>query len=150
MGAHEAKAWPYDDTVWTDVQADPPPFSIRLDASGLFKELVVPSGSSVFQRNMYRAWASQLQLNAGEIRSGKRGFRSREQSINGRCDVTYSVSPQAVRKTVSHTDDCEERVFRIVDDYRTMRCDGKSRKDGAGYPSSLSTSVFGIERVGNK
>ncbi len=90
------------------------------------------------------------QINGGEIRQGKRGFRSKEQSINGRCEVTYSVTPQAVRKTVSHTDDCEERSFRIIDDYRTFRCDGKSRKNGAGYPSSLATNVYKVEKDGNK
>ena len=62
VGAHEAKAWPYDSTTWTPVQADPPAFAVQLDSDGLFQELIVPSGASVFQRNLMRAWASQLQV----------------------------------------------------------------------------------------
>ncbi len=151
VGAHKANAWPFDETTYTDVPAEPKPFSIKLDSNGLFQELIVPSDYSIVERNMARAWASQLQINAGQIRAGKRGFKSREQSINGVCDVTYSVSGQAVRKSVSHSDDCEKVNFRFINDYRSLPCDGKMNNGFAGdYPSSLATTVFNVERAGDK
>jgi len=142
--------WPFDTTRWTDVPAEPKPFSITLDDNGLFRELKVPSGASIFERNLMRGWASALQINTQEIRNGARGFRSREKSINGECDVTYSVSPQAVRKTVSHVDDCVKRVHRLIDDYRSMRCDGKTTENGPGYPSSVASTVFKLKMEGDR
>ncbi len=84
------------------------------------------------------------QINADKIKAGQRSFRSREQQLHGDCDVTYTVSKQAVRKTVSHTEDCENRVYRIVDDWRSFRCDGKTTNEGSGYPSSFTSTAFQV------
>ena len=76
VGAHDAKAWPYDDTVYTPARIEnPPPFAIKLNNDGLFKELVVPSGVSLMHKNIMRGWAAQLQINSAKIKKGSKGFR---------------------------------------------------------------------------
>jgi len=144
---HAGRHWIFDETIFTPIGAVEPSFSLTVDDDGLFKSLVVPSDADVFSRNMARAWAAQLQVNTKEIKTGNHAFRSREQLIQGDCDVTYTVTEKKVIKTVSHTDDCENRVFRVLDDYRGMVCD---KKEGLGYPASLATTVFMVEKEGSQ
>ena len=76
VGAHDAKAWPYDDTTFTPAKIEnPPPFAIKLNNDGLFEELIVPSGVSLMHKNIMRAWAATLQINSAEIKKGLKGFR---------------------------------------------------------------------------
>ena len=63
--------------------------------------------------------------------------------------MTYTVTPQAIRKTVQHTQDCENRVFRLIDDFRGFRCDGKGYDEGPGYPSSSGADVYVLGQKGN-
>ena len=76
VGAHDAKAWPYDDTTFTPARVEnPPPFQIRLNSDGLFEELIVPSGTPLMHKNIMRGWAAQLQINSAEIKKGPKGFK---------------------------------------------------------------------------
>lgn len=146
VGMHDSKAWPFDNTNFENVDEQSKGFSVTLDSNGLFKSMVIPDGDNVFIRNIMRNWASMLQINSAEISKGNVAFRSKEKMLHGDCDVTYTVAGNAVRKSVSHIDDCENRVHRIIDDYRGMRCDGKK---GPGYPSSIANTVFVTEKKGS-
>ena len=76
VGAHDAKAWPYDDTTFTPAKMqNPPPFQIKLNSDGLFDELIVPADASLMQKNIMRGWAAQLQMNSAEIKKGLKGFK---------------------------------------------------------------------------
>ncbi|TRY76606.1 hypothetical protein TCAL_03493 [Tigriopus californicus] len=148
VGLHTPNQSPFDSTTFTDVDSQASPsFKITLGDDGLFKELVVPDNAGTFYKNLMRGWASTLQINSGEIRSGNRGFKSKEQLINGKCDVTYTVTDKAVLKFVSHTEDCEHRVFRIIDDYRGYNCKNPGYDKGMNYPSSTGNTVFLTEKT---
>nr|ALO75638.1 melanin-engaging protein [Tigriopus kingsejongensis] len=150
VGLHKPNSWPFDSTSYTDVpQAGTPTFSVRLGDDGLFQELTVPSDADLFYKNLMRGWASNLQINSEQIRAGKSGFKSTEQLVNGKCDVTYTVTDNAVRKSVSHTEDCENRAYRIIDDYRGMGCKNIGFDNGMGYPSSIASTVFLTEKTAN-
>ena len=73
--------------------------------------------------------------------------RSREQLLEGNCDVTYTLASGTLRKTVAHVDDCEDRAIRINDDYRGMFCNKKQAPD---YPSSMASTTFITEPKGDK
>lgn len=70
--------------------------------------------------------------------------------LQGNCDVTYTVTPQSVRKTVSTTEDCEDRVYRLIDDYRSNKCDGTTTNKGMSYPSSLTSTTFVVKKDGGR
>ncbi len=57
---------------------NPVKFSVNLDGDGKFRSLAMQSGLSVFQKNLIKGWAAQLQVNSGQIKKGDRGFVSRE------------------------------------------------------------------------
>ena len=147
VGLHDSRAWPFEETTFTPVPQSPAPFSVTLDSNGLFESLTLPPAASgnPLMGNIMRGWASALQINSAQIAKGNVGFRSQEQLLNGKCDVTYTVTDSAVRKSVSHYDDCENPVYRLVDDYRGMRCDGKK----FNYPASLASTVFLVEKKGS-
>ena len=105
--------------------------------------MVLPSGATLLQQNIMRGWAAQLQINSGEIKQGKKGFRSNEQTLQGGCNVLYTVSDSMLRKTTSILDDCPNRVFRKIDDYRGLFCNKDLRPN---YPTSLATTIFDLEK----
>lgn len=149
VGARDAKDRPYDTTQWTVAdEPNPKPFSIKLNGEGLFQELTVPSGAPLFVKNIMRGWASALQINSGEIKKGTKGFLSEENLIHGDCDVTYTVTPNTIRKTLSTTTDCKKRVHKLRDDFRGIFC---TKNQAPDYPSSLmSTSFFGEKQSNGK
>ncbi len=152
MGARDDPDSPLDPSTFTDIATEHEPFTITLNDKGLFKELAVHPNATLAERNLARAWASQLQMNVDMIKSGGRGFVSSEQSVDGLCDVTYVGSGGSVRKSVSHVDDCERRSFRFVDDCRTVTCDGGADKGGGWgrFPSSATSTVFDIDSDGEE
>ncbi len=78
VGAVDVHGNPFDNTNYTPVPAGKMSFSLTSDDDGKFKSLNVPSGLSVFQKNLIKGWAAQLQINAGEIRRGSKAFVSTE------------------------------------------------------------------------
>lgn len=58
----------------------------------------------------------------------------------------YVVGSDAIRKTTVHHKDCENRKWRMVDDFRGFMC---QRGEGAGYPSSSASVNFIIEKKGS-
>jgi hypothetical protein len=42
-------------------------FSVQLDSNGLFQSVDVPAGFSIWQKNLVKGWANQLQVNAAKI-----------------------------------------------------------------------------------
>lgn len=138
----------YSKQKYTPVPIPDTAFSVKVDSNGLFESVTADSSADPAALNMIRAWASYMQINKAEIKSGKKGFVSREQTLHGTCDVSYTVTDNAIRKSVSHTEDCESRVYRLIDDWRGMRCDGKTTKEGMGYSSSIANTVFIYEKKG--
>ena len=141
--------WPYQNQNWESVRVPNMKFAVKHDSSGVFSEVVVPSGADIWQRNLIRGWAGRLQINAAKIKAGEKGFKSREAQLQGNCQMTYSVTPTAIVKTTSHTTDCENRVYRLVDDFRGYRCDSQSMNSGMNYPSSQGTDVYVLEKKGS-
>ena len=78
VGAVDVNGNPFDSTTYTPVPATKMTFSLTSDDDGKFKSLSVPSGLSIFQKNIIKGWATQLQINAGEIRRGSKAFVSTE------------------------------------------------------------------------
>ena len=48
---------------------------------------------------------------------------------------------------MSHSTDCENRNFRIIDDYRGFRCE---KDQGPNYPSSVSSTVYMLDKQGDQ
>jgi len=78
VGAMNTHEDPFAGTTYTPVGADSMSFSITSDDDGKFKSLSHAPGMSVFQQNLIKGWAAQLQINAGEISRGKKAFTSSE------------------------------------------------------------------------
>jgi hypothetical protein len=78
VGAVNVHGNPFDSTTYTDVPVGPMSFSLTSDDDGKFQSLSVQSGLSIFQKNLIKGWAAQLQINAGEIKRGKKAFVSTE------------------------------------------------------------------------
>jgi len=149
VGAADANDWPYDSTRYQS-RPGSQVISVEHDDSGLFKRLVVPSDADPWQRNVARAWAAMLQINKEEIAGGAKAFVSREQQLQGNCNMHYTVSSDAIRKQTVHGDDCEDRVFRAVDDFRGFKCFRKGDKpDFPGYPASTASTNFLLEKDGD-
>ena len=83
--------------------------------------------------------------------------------------MTYVISDQAVRKSVSHMKDCHNLVYRLSDDMRGRQCgqthhrkerehDGHEgheegehgSKPGINYPASIANTVFLFDKEGGK
>ncbi len=62
VGAPENAGDPFAGTSYINVGNEPPAFAIRLNENGLFKEIVIPSNTNTFQRNIMKGWASTLQV----------------------------------------------------------------------------------------
>ena len=123
VGAVDVHSNAFDQTTYTSVPVGPMSFSVTSDENGIFKALSVKDGLSIFQKNLIKGWATQLQINAGEIRSGKKAFVSTEETLHGLCDISYTVTDSVLYKTVAHMKDCKNRRFRMIDDWRGHRCD---------------------------
>ena len=78
VGAVDVHGNPFDSTTYTAVPVGPMSFSLTSDEDGKFKSLSVQNGLSIFQKNLIKGLAAQLQINAGEIRRGKKAFVSTE------------------------------------------------------------------------
>jgi hypothetical protein len=78
VGAVDVHGSPFAGTTYTSVPVGPMSFSITSDDDGKFKSLAVQSGLSIFQKNLIKGWAAQLQINAGEIKRGSKAFVSTE------------------------------------------------------------------------
>jgi hypothetical protein len=61
VGAVDVHGSPFAGTTYTPIQAGPMSFSLTGDEDGKFKSLAVQSGLSVFQKNLIKGWAAQLQ-----------------------------------------------------------------------------------------
>merc|ERR1711963_756742 len=131
-------------------------FSVQLDSNGLFQSVTVPSGLPIFQKNLVRGWANQLQINAGKISAEgmPTAFKSEEKSIHGDCEVAYAVSEGQIVKSVSHMADCKNRKYRLIDDWRGYRCDidykNPQNKKSVDGLYSMANTVYKIDKVGGK
>merc|ERR1711881_8544 len=129
-------------------------FSIELGDNGLFKSLVVPSGMPIWQKNLVKGWANQLQINAASIkeRGMPSAFKSEEKSLHGDCEVSYTATENMIIKSVSHMADCKNRKYRLIDDWRGYRCDmdfknpeKKTSVDGMATTSALIAQFYETE-----
>jgi hypothetical protein len=131
-------------------------FSVQLDSNGLFQSVTVPSGLPIFQKNLVRGWANQLQINAGKISAEgmPTAFKSEEKSLHGDCEVSYAVAEGQIVKSVSHMADCKNRKYRLIDDWRGYRCDmdfrNPEKKTGTEGLYSMANTVYKIEKVGGQ
>ena len=81
VGKVDSTSNPFAGTSYTPVPGTGDmSFSVSLDGDGKFKSLVHKSGLSPFQKNLIKGWAASLQINSGEIKSGKKAFKSTEVS----------------------------------------------------------------------
>ncbi len=80
VGAVNTHKDEFADTIYTPIGAKPMSFSITSDDDGKFKSLNHAPGLTIFQQNLIKGWAAQLQINAGEISRGNKAFTSTEVS----------------------------------------------------------------------
>lgn len=81
VGGHLPTEDPFENTNYVKVDmANPVKFKVTLDSSGKFQSLTLASGMNVFQKNLAKGWAQNLQVDAGQIRQGKKAFQSEEVS----------------------------------------------------------------------
>merc|ERR1712168_564709 len=121
-------------------------FSIQLE-NGLFKSATLDSSMPVFMRNVMKAWLGNFQMNAAKLSEGSKAFKSKEQTIHGECDISYTVTDDAIYKSMSLNKDCPNRPMRKMDDIRGHRCTKDA--DRANGLVSTSNSVFNYENTGN-
>merc|ERR1712223_49133 len=119
VGGHLPAEDPFAKTKFEPVADIEIAFSIKLDSNGLFESVKVPSGMPIFQKNIVKGWANQLQINSGKIKESgfPTAFKSEEKSIHGDCEVAYAVSAGQIVKSVSHMADCKNRKYRLIDDW---------------------------------
>merc|ERR1711899_45870 len=131
-------------------------FSIELGDNGLFKSLVVPSGMPIWQKNLVKGWANQLQINAASIkeRGMPSAFKSEEKSLHGDCEVSYTATENMIIKSVSHMADCKNRKYRLIDDWRGYRCDmdfkNPEKKTSVDGLFSMANTVYKMKKEGGQ
>jgi len=156
VGGHLPAEDPFAKTKFEPVADIEIAFSIKLDSNGLFESVKVPSGMPIFQKNIVKGWANQLQINAGKIKESgfPTAFKSEEKSIHGDCEVAYAVSAGQIVKSVSHMADCKNRKYRLIDDWRGYRCDidykNPQIKKSVDGLYSMANTVYKIDKVGGK
>ena len=67
VGGHLPTDDQYAGTKFEAVDGVESLFSVQLDSNGLFQSVDVPAGFSIWQKNLVKGWANQLQVNAGKI-----------------------------------------------------------------------------------
>ena len=84
VGGHLPMEDPFENTNYIKVDmASPVKFKVTLDSAGKFQSLTLASGMNVFQKNLAKGWAQNLQVDAGKIRSGEKSFKTEEVKISG-------------------------------------------------------------------
>ena len=80
VGGHLPAEDPFAKTKFEPVADIEIAFSIKLDSNGLFESVKVPSGMPIFQKNIVKGWANQLQINSGKIKESgfPTAFKSEE------------------------------------------------------------------------
>ena len=68
VGGHLPTDNPFEKTKFEPVNDIEIKFSVELGDNGLFKSVKVPSGMPIFQKNLVKGWANQLQINAAKIK----------------------------------------------------------------------------------
>ena len=68
VGGHLPTDDQFADTKFDAVTGVESLFSVQLDSNGLFQSVDVPAGFSIWQKNLVKGWANQLQVNAGKIK----------------------------------------------------------------------------------
>nr|WQH82010.1 vitellogenin [Caligus rogercresseyi] len=152
-GHHESGEFPFDHTTFIPTNREVPPFEVHLDSHGLFESVKMSPKLTLFQRNMVKGWVQRLQLNMDKINTHEHGFHAQETSIFGDCDTLYTVSEHKIVKSVTHTKDCKNRAFVLVDDWRGHRCDvdpehPEEREDPNGI-FSASNTVYIVDKKGD-
>jgi hypothetical protein len=156
VGGHLPTDDQYAGTKFEAVEGVESLFSVQLDSNGLFQSVDVPAGFSIWQKNLVKGWANQLQVNAGKIQQEgfPTAFKSEEKSLHGDCEVSYAVTEGQIIKSVSHMADCKNRKYRIIDDWRGYRCDmdfkNPEKKETVDGLYSMANTVYKIEKVGGK
>lgn len=124
------------------------PFEIKME-NGLFKSLSMPSGLTLTQKNVLKAWVSIFQLDLPKKMAGKKSFRSTEETLFGACDVSYTVASGIVYKTTVHNQDCKNFVQRRVDNVRGHDCEGNEDVAKGDGITSTSTTIYELEGEGD-
>ena len=78
VGSHLPTECPFEGTTFQKVDSPPVKFKVSLDASGKFQSLTLASGMNVFQKNLAKGWAQNLQIDVGKVRAGEKAFKSDE------------------------------------------------------------------------
>jgi len=154
VGGHLPNEDPFANTKFEPVSDIEIAFKVMLDANGLFHCVTVPSGMPIFQKNLVKGWANQLQVNAEKIKElgMPAAFKSEEKSIHGDCEVSYAVTEGQIVKSVSHMADCKNRKYRLIDDWRGYRCDidwkNPTKKTSVDGLFSMANTVMKLDKVG--
>ena len=78
VGGHLPTEDPFASTTYTKVDSNPVKFKVTLGADGKFRSLTLNSGMNIFQKNLAKGWAQNLQIDVGQISSGSKAFKSEE------------------------------------------------------------------------
>jgi len=129
-----------------DAQGGARTFSIQLE-NGLFKSATLDSSMPVFMRNVMKAWLGNIQMNAAKLSEGLTAFKSKEQTIHGECDISYTVTSDTIFKSMSLNKDCPNRPMRKMDDVRGHKC--QKEEDPSNGLVSTSNTIIQYENSGN-
>jgi len=121
-------------------------FSIQLE-NGLFKSAQLDSSMPIFMRNIMKAWLGNFQMNAAKLSEGSTAFKSKEQTIHGECDISYTVTSDTIYKSMSLNKDCPNRPMRKVDDVGGHKC--VKEEDPSNGLVSTSSTILQYERSGS-
>ena len=70
-----------------------------------------------------------------------------QQTIHGECDISYTITDDAIYKSMSLDKDCPNRPLRKVDDIRGHHC--TKEVDKANGLVSTSSTILTYENAGN-
>jgi len=115
-------------------------FTVNLQANGLIENIKAASDLTLAQENVLKGFLSNVvQINAEKVVSGVKSFKSSEQTIHGECDVSYTVTRDAIYKSMNLDSDCKERPVRRMDDIGGYDCERGDNNKATGLVSTSNT-----------
>merc|ERR1719211_638539 len=75
--------------------------------------------------------------------------QKKEKTVQGECDVKYTVSPTAIYKSVVHARDCKKRPIRVRDDWGGWHCNRAEAKEEMDGLVSNTNTIFNLEDDGS-
>merc|ERR1712018_1009823 len=120
-------------------------FQVNLNDDGSFRSFKTDQTGHIL--NVMRGWASLFQV----VKSSGADMsyvNEKEKTVQGECNVKYTLSPTAIYKSVVHLRDCKKRPIRVRDDWGGHHCDREHHKEDMEGIVSSSNTIFNLENDG--